>query len=1123
MNNIVYKKHITSFGVLGIFAICIWFLGPSITIGDLTPLLQVEERAYAIVLLFLLWLLKIIFFEADPSTLPPTDPELIKKIKALEGRIAGATQFLQKTAITKQGKNIHLHQLPWYLFVGPAQSGKTTLLANTQVNFILSKQFKQQDTQQPSISETCDWWVTRDLTIIDVPSKYVTTNSTLWSALLTLITKYRNKQAIQGIILALPLPELMESFSQQKMVEMSQTLLQRIHEIQQQFNLKIPVYFIITKCDRLPGFVEFFKDSGGDELAQTWGISLPPLKENEKHIDIFINRFNLLIKRLNKQLIWRMHQERTSAARPYIKDFPLQVERLKGMIATLIKVFSADQVQPMMRGIYLTSAIQPMMQENNQHATYLGDSQVTDTTLQIFNGPVSQSKPYFIKQLLLQGLTSAATHITPQSTLKRKSQKLIYLSLLGLLGIATIFLGKEFQDNLQRAHTTQTNLANYQAILQITKPIERLLMATPMITALKQESVNTTSSRLPNLFSAYSNKLRQTAQIAYQQALQTVVLTGIKDYFEGYLQNSQDKKPEQTYAVLKSYLMLGNSQYKQDELVLSTIEQLFQQNANNKIKQPLIDIIKAALALNLSLSLDSALVEKTQKHLNNLPSSELSYVILKNINNNNLTTDINLGINIGTPPALISQALDNNIPRLFTAQTFSTILSRDIPTAAQEAMQGNWVLGHELASHRNPAQITTLVGQLQTSYVNHYIDLWESLLADIHLYKPQNLVQTNAMIANLISKNSPLLQLLQTIQKNTHFSAIMLASPKIQGLNMMMVNSGSSDAEGNTLYSIFIALKSLHQYLNPIITAPDQGKAAFSAVTQRIRHTSSAADPLITLLTLADTTPEPVKNWLTSIAESVQHYLLQETAQYINLQWQTQVSDIYQSQIAHRYPFIKSAQTDIALPHFIRFFGNPGILSQFYQGYLQDFVDNSTHHWQWKTIDNQPLPFSNEALQQIQRAFRVQRAFFQDGNNKLNVPFILQPLPLSKNIKSFNLTINGQSIAFDNSAMPIPRKLAWPGENQNNHDTHYSWVTPNQKTISGNIHGDWGWFKLVDQSMQRIYARKKILLNFSTPEYQAKYLLFTQGHVNPFLPLNFQDFYLPSELIEKQEFPLNKV
>src|SRR3990167_2026607 len=1114
MNNIVYKKHITSFGVLGIFAICIWFLGPSITIGDLTPLLQVEERAYAIVLLFLLWLLKIIFFEADPSTLPPTDPELIKKIKALEGRIAGATQFLQKTAITKQGKNIHLHQLPWYLFVGPAQSGKTTLLANTQVNFILSKQFKQQDTQQPSISETCDWWVTRDLTIIDVPSKYVTTNSTLWSALLTLITKYRNKQAIQGIILALPLPELMESFSQQKMVEMSQTLLQRIHEIQQQFNLKIPVYFIITKCDRLPGFVEFFKDSGGDELAQTWGISLPPLKENEKPIDIFINRFNLLIKRLNKQLIWRMHQERTSAARPYIKDFPLQVERLKGMIATLIKVFSADQVQPMMRGIYLTSAIQPMMQENNQHATYLGDSQVTDTTLQIFNGPVSQSKPYFIKQLLLQGLTSAATHITPQSTLKRKSQKLIYLSLLGLLGIATIFLGKEFQDNLQRAHTTQTNLANYQAILQITKPIERLLMATPMITALKQESVNTTSSRLPNLFSAYSNKLRQTAQIAYQQALQTVVLTGIKDYFEGYLQNSQDKKPEQTYAVLKSYLMLGNSQYKQDELVLSTIEQLFQQNANNKIKQPLIDIIKAALALNLSLSLDSALVEKTQKHLNNLPSSELSYVILKNINNNNLTTDINLCINIGTPPALISQALDNNIPRLFTAQTFSTILSRDIPTAAQEAMQGNWVLGHELASHRNPAQITTLVGQLQTSYVNHYIDLWESLLADIHLYKPQNLVQTNAMIANLISQNSPLLQLLQTIQKNTHFAAITMASPKMQSLDALVSNTNAT--ESNSLYHIFICLKALHQYLDPIITASDVGKAAFITVAQRARTIAPTQDdPLAELTAIAEKAPDPVKNWLTEITDSTRRYLLQEAGQYVNAQWQSQVTSIYQTQIADHYPFEKNAQTEVAIPHLVSFFGEPGILSQFYQQYLQPFVNTSTKQWQWKVVDNQPLPFSGEALQQIQLAFRIQHAFFPNGNNKLIVPFVLQPLTLGKKVKSFNLTMNGQSISFDNTSAPIPRQLFWPGE-KNNHTTQLSWTAPDQKVTANSINGEWGWFKLVNQSTQRIFARKKILLSFSNTDYQTKYLLFTQGRVNPFLPLNFQNFELPANLIDKE-------
>src|SRR3990167_8098942 len=676
MNNIPYKKYITTIGILCVFSIGIWFIGPTIMLGDLTPLQQKEERIYAIVLLFLIWLLKIIFFEPDSLQQATDDPETNKKIKSLEGRIEGAIQFLKKTVITKQGKNVYLHQLPWYLLIGPTQSGKTTLLANTDINFILSKQLKPSLVQSLPASEHCDWWVTRDLTMIDIPSQYIQADAFLWKVLLNLIAKHRKQQAIQGIILTLPLPELMESYHPQKIIDMSQHLLQRILEVQQQFNLTIPLYLIITKCDRLPGFIEFFKDSGSDELAQAWGITLPALKEHEKLLDVFHNRFNLLIRRLNKQLIWRLHQERNPVARPYIKDFPLQVERLKEILLLLIKNFSTHLPNPLIKGIYLTSAIQPLGKEEDYRTAYLMPS-VTDTTLQVFKNPETLSLPYFIKQIISQGLPHTVTHRAHLAP-RKKVRKSIYLLSLGLIATAAIILGKDFRENVQRSHTIRNQLAEYQTLLQIPNATDRLLKSTQVIAALQQTSANPQPTILPRFFSFYTQKLLKTAQQAHQQALYNIILSGIKNYFEAYLQTQQEKNPEQIYAILKAYLMLGNPQHKQDEFILYTLHETLFNTLNEKIKISLTNNIKTALALNVTLPLNDSLIEQTRKTLNNLPSNELSYVILKNIHDNNLTINMNLGINIGTPPALISQALDSTIPRLFTARTFSTILSHDI-------------------------------------------------------------------------------------------------------------------------------------------------------------------------------------------------------------------------------------------------------------------------------------------------------------------------------------------------------------------------------------------------------------------------------------------------------------
>src|SRR4029079_11270390 len=99
-------------------------------------------------------------------------PETAKKLQTLQGRFQGALDFLKKMLVNKQGKKFNLSHLPWYLLIGPTGSGKTTLLAHSKVNFILSKQFKQAEAIIIPSSDACDWWVTRDLVLIDVPSYY---------------------------------------------------------------------------------------------------------------------------------------------------------------------------------------------------------------------------------------------------------------------------------------------------------------------------------------------------------------------------------------------------------------------------------------------------------------------------------------------------------------------------------------------------------------------------------------------------------------------------------------------------------------------------------------------------------------------------------------------------------------------------------------------------------------------------------------------------------------------------------------------------------------------------------------------------------------------------------------
>ena len=39
--------------------------------------------------------------------------------------------------------------------------------------------------------------------------------------------------------------------------------------------MRFPVYLIVTKCDLINGFIDYFDDLSADERQQVWGVTLP--------------------------------------------------------------------------------------------------------------------------------------------------------------------------------------------------------------------------------------------------------------------------------------------------------------------------------------------------------------------------------------------------------------------------------------------------------------------------------------------------------------------------------------------------------------------------------------------------------------------------------------------------------------------------------------------------------------------------------------------------------------------------------------------------------------------------------------------------------------------------------
>lgn len=1097
-----FKKHFLSLSLVFCSSILVWINGPILKIGNSIPLLDPLKRIYIIILIILTWILKCILVNTAPKKTLPLEQtnanDIHKKLQFLQGRFYGALAFLKKTTIEKQGKRINLSHLPWHLIIGPTGAGKTTLLANSNIPFILAKQCKIETKNTVPLSDHCDWWVTRDMVLVDVPGR---TSPFLWRHLLSLLKKNNGKQLVQGMIVTLHLPEIIK----QDRTHKNQIILEikkRITDLSEQFGRSFPIHLVITKCDLLPGFTEFFSESSSEEITQPWGLTLEP---SDNIINVFSQQFNTLIKRINKQLIWRLHQERNAQIRPYIKDFPLHLERLKETITQFLKALTIPHLP--LKGVYLTSSSQEFTEEEPSYVTASGTpAHFHMQSLQIMSAPPMPIRSYFVRHLILNHLPKMLLqkNITNDNSFIWK-KRLAYTASASAIIIACFFLGHDFQRSVQQAYSIQNDLNHYQLSLQQSnQQTDRLLNALPLLNAL-QQAANHSKGKLSLTY--YSNKSQQTANAVYQEALQTIVLPEIKGFFEQYLKSASTNNNENLYAVLKAYLMLNDKAHFQQEYIAKSLQQVMPPQATPEMITALMHHIQSALnASTISIQLDDDLIKQVRKQLTDLPTATLAFIILKNMENNNTDSAIGLGTHLNKPAVFFTKSVETVIPSIYTATEFQKILTNESYTAATDAIQGNWVLGLNLIV-TSQTTINALAAQLRTQYIANYVDIWESLLDNIQLTTPHNLAETNEIVTVLTNSHSPLLQLLDTIKENTAFSPLMAASPKLQNLSILLVDANNHDS---TLYQIFTALNKLNVYLSDIINSSDPLKAAFQASTERMQN--PAQNPLMQIQTIADQSPEPMKTWLNTIAQSAWQFLLQNSAEYINHAWQIEVMPTYHEDIENHYPFNQKATEEVGLSSFTSFLGQQGLMANFYQHYLKPFIVESENGvWQWRTLDNQKIPLSDKILTQLTHIASLQRVFFPNGDNKLYVQFALEPIALDNNTKSFTLDVNGQQLSYQKTAAHASRMLSWPGTS-GVHATSYHFTTSNNQLAFDTIKGDWGWFKLVTAATKSINSRKELSLTFNNNGHTASYLLFTQGHMNPFLPLNLARLELPEQL-----------
>jgi cell division protein FtsL len=205
------------------------------------------------------------------------DAELEKKAiekqrkDRLEKNVASLKSNWQQAMEDIKRSGINIYDLPWFMMIGEPQSGKTTLLRESNLNVSTEKCM----VEGAGGTANCNWWFFNDAVLLDTAGRFSMPVTNLpdqdeWLKFLDILMSSRPRCPINGIIVAIPLTSLLED-SESEIQRKAKNIQNKLFEINRNLQIEVPIFLMVTKMDLLHGFTEFCFTLKGAEDTQIFG------------------------------------------------------------------------------------------------------------------------------------------------------------------------------------------------------------------------------------------------------------------------------------------------------------------------------------------------------------------------------------------------------------------------------------------------------------------------------------------------------------------------------------------------------------------------------------------------------------------------------------------------------------------------------------------------------------------------------------------------------------------------------------------------------------------------------------------------------------------------------------
>ncbi|MEH3021681.1 MAG: type VI secretion system membrane subunit TssM [Pseudomonas oryzihabitans] len=1118
----------------------VWTLGPLLAFAGHSPWTSVTHRLATLGGLILLWGLAMVLLQGwqqrkqrqrlatEEGQHDPLRAERIHdEAHELQKRTRDARRTLLGAGLYRGRSQRWRRELPHYLLLGPEGAGKTSLLDFSGLDFPLNGE-KSRLTRDVSGTRHCDWYFAEQGVLLDTAGRYLTqgdapVDGSAWLTLLRLLRRQRRTRPLNGILVALPV-ERLASGNEVELETLARQVRARLHEVSRELRVEVPVYLVLTQADRLAGFGAFFDGLSREESEQVLGTTFRAA-QNGTDTATLRQEFEELLRRLNSQVILRIHQERDGQRRGQILDFPHQLGRLgDGLILFVELAFSGNRYQraAQLRGFYLTST-PALTQTLDTQTQGIGDQLGLPRTLlpQYRSG-----QPRFIRQLFSRVIFPEASLAgLDQREVRRLSwsQRGLYATAFAGLALGATLWTSSFGGNHER-------LERLRDLAQVGRQARGQLKAGADARAL-----------LPVLDNAYAGTrvfpaagatpLRErtglyqgdavwpTTEAAYRQALQSYLLPRLKAQLEERIRGSFNDR-ERLIGHLRAYLMLQLPERRDARALRDWAA------ADWSLRYPGDALTQNGLDTHLARLLEQGFgvqavdVQLVGQARQVLRSESLAAVVYRVLRDQASGLPVyRLSQHLG-PQALAFEGTDQPIPGFYTRQGYSQTFSTQGLAVIRELAADNWVLGD--GDGITGMDLRRLQVELEQLYFRDYANLWSEALARVTLQPVGDASQGAVLVAGLTSANSPLLQMLLEVRDNTRLAAVAsdatgLGEPlpdtarrslqlRFENLHRLLDDQGSAVAD---LAPAMAALNDLQQQLAGLAHASAPEQAAFDLAKARM---AGNRDALNGLRNAASRLPVPVNGWLGLLVDDSWNLILAGAYDYLNDRYQNELLASYRNGLDKRYPFKADSESDVSLADFRAFFKAQGTADTFFDTYLKPFVlRGDGDAYRLRAIDGHSLPLSREFLAQMSRSQQIRRGFFAENPAEPGIVFKLEPYSLDPSLTRADLSIGKERLEYRHGPI-VAATFRWP-QNDALRTTLVLEELGGRRVGLEQDGSAWSLFRLLDRlKLQQHSARDVMLVQADLEGRHAGYLLSSQRSPNPFDLTTLRGFKLPERL-----------